>query len=1030
MSNDSLKPESGLENRLRGLIFTHQTPQIGEAGPSTGPRGYSAGSTSSFMPWDRDASSKTSAQTASDSHRETQPPRTSRRRPNQAQRRQIGSELSISMASYWNTDHGFQRPDLQHNRSASQPLHLRGGMHPTVDRVERQLSGHRPQLYAQNTAWRNTTPASPPPILAESRTNVLHQPNWHSGHTLNRHNGHYLPIPPLQNDRRQSSPEAVVAEAALLDKLCHKVVRGSEIDRNEISRKENFRQKVEIICQEVIYDHECQDDIQRSFPKSSVELKCFGSMSSGFATKSSDMDLGLLSPLSKVQPDSASSPIPRLIEKRLLEAGYGARLLSRARVPIIKLCESPSEDLRCALLAERAKWERGADSDVAEGHEDHCQNMNSQLGDTDSVKEVAVVVDSTACTGLQLTAGQAHSGIERAELKQTANHSLKAYYALAKRVLRRCGGRDIPSSKYREFSSSDWDILNGVCQSFVQGLYDDSLRQQLESRLSLSFKSSATRSFNRSLGGVFTQIEGERILLDWEQSLAKHALQGSTGRIEQVIKSWVEVQNKLHYGEDPLGYNRELLSAFQLLKCQPEIQLMRLAQKPKETPTEYYYRAYNLVHKLDRSAFHETSSTGKQFVLAYISGIQDESVRNMMAHANANENISFDQLGQKHKCLQLAHELEIGISHQLYDEILTKDITEYIRVLKLPLVKVKISPNQFAFRIPVTQELLPILSRIRLLLDPRTLAINQPAAKSNDPLEFPSSGVGVQCDINFSAHLALQNTKLLRCYSLTDPRVRPMVLFIKKWAKVRGINSGYRGTLSSYGFVLMVLHFLVNVSKPFVCPNLQHLAPPTNESGTGALYQDNTTLRGYNVQFWQNEPEIRHLAATCQLTYNTETIGHLIRGFFEYFAQSGPMGNGLGKGFDWGRDVLSLRTHGGLLTKQEKGWTGAKTIVEGHNPTLSRDSAQGEKSTSIKEVRHRYLFAIEDPFELDHNVARTVTHNGIVAIRDEFRRAWRLIRGCSRGWSEDLLSDVTQPMDEVHSYEQLLEEIHGPQELW
>lgn len=54
------------------------------------------------------------------------------------------------------------------------------------------------------------------------------------------------------------------------------------------------------------------------------------------------------------------------------------------------------------------------------------------------------------------------------------------------------------------------------------------------------------------------------------------------------------------------------------------------------------------------------------------------------------------------------------------------------------------------------------------------------------------------------------------------------------------------------------------------------------------------------------------------------------------------------------------------------------------------------KSSLQNDVRHRYLFAIEDPFELDHNVARTVDHNGIVAIRDEFRRAWRIIAAVGR----------------------------------
>lgn len=34
---------------------------------------------------------------------------------------------------------------------------------------------------------------------------------------------------------------------------------------------------------------------------------------------------------------------------------------------------------------------------------------------------------------------------------------------------------------------------------------------------------------------------------------------------------------------------------------------------------------------------------------------------------------------------------------------------------------------------------------------------------------------------------------------------------------------------------------------------------------------------------------------------------------------------------------------------------------------------------------------------MTHNVARTVTHNGIVAIRDEFRRSWRIIQAVGRG---------------------------------
>jgi terminal uridylyltransferase len=250
------------------------------------------------------------------------------------------------------------------------------------------------------------------------------------------------------------------------------------------------------------------------------------------------------------------------------------------------------------------------------------------------------------------------------------------------------------------------------------------------------------------------------------------------------------------------------------------------------------------------------------------------------------------------------------------------------------------------------------------------------------PLDFPKSGVGIQCDINFSNILGIHNTHLLRCYSACDPRVRPMVLFIKSWAKRRKINSSYSGTLSSYGWVLMVLHYLVNVVQPPVCPNLQLGWRPQPELQSPEQMFHGLEIDGYTVRFWRNEQEIMRAAYDGQLTRNTQTLGALLRGFFHYYANPPMYGipyNQRPPQFHWTNEVLSLRTPGGILTKQEKGWTGAKTT-----------------NMAGKEVRHRYLFAIEDPFELDHNVARTVTHHGIVAIRDEFRRAWRILSAIGR----------------------------------
>ncbi|UZP39793.1 hypothetical protein NXS19_007609 [Fusarium pseudograminearum] len=246
---------------------------------------------------------------------------------------------------------------------------------------------------------------------------MLAQPNRGAGH--------------LYNARRavQFHPEEVAAQAALLDQLCFDVVTSSEIERSEIAEKEDFRCRIEAISREVIATHEKKERPEAEFHPFSIELKCFGSLSSGFATKASDMDLGLLSPMSATQPDAPGSPIPRLLEKALLEAGLGARLLTRTRVPIIKLCASPPEKLRQGLLEERFRWENGLD-EVHEGHDDDENDQhtapNDQENSQDQIRETPKEA-STAPESISPDAG--HEEPQVVELKQGSKNSLSSYLA-------------------------------------------------------------------------------------------------------------------------------------------------------------------------------------------------------------------------------------------------------------------------------------------------------------------------------------------------------------------------------------------------------------------------------------------------------------------------------------------------------------------------------------------------------------------------------------------------------------------------
>lgn len=810
--------------------------------------------------------------------------------------------------------------------------------------------------------------------------------------------------------------------------------------------------RIEHLIRRVITDHE-QEQAQRwDFPALSVELKCFGSLSSGFATKASDMDLALISPLSRVQPDAKGSPIPRLIEKALLEAGIGARLLTRTRVPIIKLCEHPPETLYQGLLAQREKWENGLDNDNHDDndeddqdHDDHETGVgNEDSHQQDTAKRGSETMLSTEFEVPSIDGREP----QRFYLKQTSGSSLASYYGTAKKVLRKAGGHDVRAPTLNTFTELQWEILNRVCQAFVRGLADPGLRQQLERFPSLSFQPAYNTPDRHSLMATFTQVEGQRALQLWASWVRKEVTRPDIPS-EQAASEWGRVQGKSNYGTDPVAYNKELQVRLDRMKKSPSFQLVLLEQSHEESLMQYHSRASRVMENLRNSELELLRGLEKSVTDHYIAGVHPKEIKSALTSYadSATEPLTLTTVARRHKSLHLAREFSRALEKNLYDAQQADDVRAYVTLLQSPLRKPTKGHVQYDFVVPISKKTLPLVTKIKALDDPHHLAPNQSKGKYRDHLEFPKSDAGVQCDINFSAHLALQNTILLRCYSHTDPRVRPMVLFVKHWAKMRGINSGYRGTLSSYGYVMMVLHYLVNVAQPFVCPNLQQLAPPLPPHLTAIEVENNTHCRGYNVQFWRNEEEIMHLASMNQLNHNTESIGHLLRGFFEYFAQSGFMSSGNGKGFDWGRDILSLRTQGGLVSKQTKGWTGAKTVYEvqgdnpalgakatspsGHNPNASTSETPSKpqgKRDDVKEVRLRYLFAIEDPFETDHNIARTVTHNGIVSIRDEFRRAWRIIKAAGNGdVSENLLQEVAEERQiDQSSFADMLHEIHGP----
>ncbi|KAM5554988.1 hypothetical protein ABKV19_023091 [Rosa sericea] len=92
-----------------------------------------------------------------------------------------------------------------------------------------------------------------------------------------------------------------------------------------------------------------------------------------------------------------------------------------------------------------------------------------------------------------------------------------------------------------------------------------------------------------------------------------------------------------------------------------------------------------------------------------------------------------------------------------------------------------------------------ILLRLADLLQSDNLENVQALTRARVPIvKLMDPVTGISCDICINNVLAVVNTKLLRDYANIDARLRQLAFIVKHWAKSRGVNETYHGTLSSY----------------------------------------------------------------------------------------------------------------------------------------------------------------------------------------------------------------------------------------
>lgn len=266
---------------------------------------------------------------------------------------------------------------------------------------------------------------------------------------------------------------------------------------------------------------------------------------------------------------------------------------------------------------------------------------------------------------------------------------------------------------------------------------------------------------------------------------------------------------------------------------------------------------------------------------------------------------------------------------------------------------------------------------------------------------FDGEDALIECDLSMHNPLAVLNTSLLRTYAEVNPVTRVLAAIIKRWAKARDINNPARHTLSSYGYILMLLHFLTfhersgnglvsPISGPEgnpaghqqhprsapLLPNLQWMDSKWPNSTAGTSYrelqvqpknliphplEEKSTVNTYFLHI-NGQAELSNLQRL--FPGQDLSLAILLASFFRYYAYE----------FDYKRHVVSLHS------------------------TYSRGLVEREAKAELDGWRnYSAALTIEDPFETFYDVAHVLRGGYYHRIRREFAVAYSKIADVAAG---------------------------------
>jgi DNA polymerase sigma len=267
----------------------------------------------------------------------------------------------------------------------------------------------------------------------------------------------------------------------------------------------------------------------------------------------------------------------------------------------------------------------------------------------------------------------------------------------------------------------------------------------------------------------------------------------------------------------------------------------------------------------------------------------------------------------------------------------------------------------------------------------------------------------IECDLSMHNPLAVLNTTFLRAYADINPVTRVMAFIIKRWAKARDINNPARHTLSSYGYIIMLLHYLTfhhRAGNGLIAPVAGPEGRPLRQQGSSQgkpllpnlLWMDSA---------WPQEPPgtpYRELASRPQVMMHHPFEKVKVNGYFHRPRNPTELAT-LVRLFP-GQD-LSLAI---LLTSFFRYYAyefDYKRFVVSLHSTATRGLVEREVKAELDGWRHySAALTIEDPFETFYDVAHVLRGGYYHRIRREFAVAYSKIADVVSGNSNSAWTDA------------------------